>query len=458
MPGPVGHRVVDDREDPADGSVGTLCTRREREMAVLVQLERQPGPVGGAAQCVGGFGSGAVLVVRDQELAQRVPELEHPPQLVGRRPRGAVELPLLQPALEIAGRGEPLDGVLEVDGVDKLLDHAELSRSGFRDVVAWGALWRHRQSHFTRVWGSVTSSRDNDGVRSPDQARLLVLGAGSDRVGLLEATRRAGVLSIAVDPDPAAPGFPLADRRALLSSEDEPAIHRLAEAEGIDGVVGGGADATVGIAARVAKRLGLPHPLEPPAASLACSRLKQRQRFVEQGIAHVPWRLATDDHPDVRVPCVVKPSDRGGHGLAVVRDRAELAPALRTAIEASRSGSALVEELVEGPEVIVHGFSVDGVFYELIAADSGGLGGLAAAAAASLGIENGPTQTEIRLAPDGPRVAELVASHEPELWRGAELDLNALVVRAALGKTVAADDLRFGTAHAPTRSAVEAAA
>ena len=262
---------------------------------------------------------------------------------------------------------------------------------------------------------------------------------------------------IAVDRDASAPGFQLADRRALISSEDEPAIHRLAEAERIDGVLGGGSDATVGIAARVAHRLGLPHPLEPPVASLACSRLKQRQRFLERGVAHVPWRLATDDHVDVRVPCVVKPSDRGGHGLAVVRDDAELRPALRTAIEASRSRSALVEELVEGPEVVVHGFSAAGRFYDLIP-DDAGLGALAAAAAAALGIENGPTQTEIRLAPDRPRVAELVASHDPELWRGAALDLNALVLRLALGEPVAADDLRFGVAHAGSPSAAAAAA
>lgn len=296
-------------------------------------------------------------------------------------------------------------------------------------------------------------------MTSPIQPRLLVLGAGSGRLGLLDAARRHGVFVIAVDRDAGAPGFQLADRRALISSEDEPAIHRLAEAEQIDGVVGGGSDATVGIAARIAHRLGLPHPLAPAAASLACSRLKQRQRFAERGIAHVPWRLATDEHPDVRVPCVVKPSDRGGQGLAVVRDRAELAPALRAAIEASRSRNALVEELVEGPEVIVHGFSVDGCFYELIAADSGGLGVLAAAAAASLGIDDGPTQIEIRLAPDGPRVAELVASHDPELWRGAELDLNMFVVRAALGQPLDSGDLvRFGSAHAASPSAVEAAA
>ena len=59
--------------------------------------------------------------------------------------------------------------------------------------------------------------------------RLLVLGAGRPQLGLLQAARRRGLLVIAVDRDPGAPGFQLAERRALISFEDEPAIHRLAE-------------------------------------------------------------------------------------------------------------------------------------------------------------------------------------------------------------------------------------
>lgn len=296
-------------------------------------------------------------------------------------------------------------------------------------------------------------------VEPTRQRRLLVLGAGSAQLGLLEAASLHGVGVIAVDGDARAPGFQLVERRALIAADDEAAIHRLAEAEAIHGVIGAGLDSTVGIAARVAARLGIPHPLAPATAVLATSRLKQRERLLEAGVPHVPWRLATDVHADVQVPCVVKPSDRGGHGLSVVRQPSELAPAIRAAIEASRSRTALVEELVEGPEVIVHGFSVDGRFHELLAVDRTTVGELAAAAAAALGIETGPTQTEIRLGPEGPRVAELVATHDVELWRGAEPDVNLLVVRAALGERIDdADLVPFGAAHAGRPNPLEAAA
>jgi formate-dependent phosphoribosylglycinamide formyltransferase (GAR transformylase) len=297
-------------------------------------------------------------------------------------------------------------------------------------------------------------------VKPRPQPRLLVLGAGTAQLGLLEAARAQDVFVIAVDGEASAPGFRLADRRALIACEDEAAIHRLAEAERIDAVISAGSDLTVGIAARVAHRLGLPHALAPAVAVLATSRLKQRERFVEAGVPHVPWRLATHEHDDVQVPCVVKPSDRGGHGLSVVRDRSELPAAIRAAIDCSRSATALVEELVEGPEVIVHGFTVRGVFHELLTADPGGLGELAAAAVVSLGIEAGPTQTEIRLGPEGPRVAEVVATHDATLWREpGGLDVNLLVLKGALGEPIdVADLVPFGTAHAASPNPVKAAA
>src|SRR5207248_8264449 len=128
-------------------------------------------------------------------------------------------------------------------------------------------------------------------------------------------------------------------RRALISFEDEPALHRLAEAERIDGVMSPANDWSVGIAARVAHRLALPHPLDPKTAALAGSRLKQRERFAEADVPHHAW-------------------------------------------------------LGDGPEVTVQAFSLGG---ELQALSGPAAAALAARAAAALGIREGPTSTRIRI-------------------------------------------------------------
>ena len=306
-----------------------------------------------------------------------------------------------------------------------------------------------------------------EGDAAPGRAALLVLGAGPAQVGLLRAARELGIYVIAVDRDPRAPGFRYADRRAILSSEDEPAVDRLARSEPIAGIVAPGTDWPVGIAARIAERLGLPHPLSPASAALAVSKLRQRERFDERGVPQPAWRAVSRDEPldGLPVPCVVKAPDRQGQrGLSLVTHAEELAEAVAQAQEASRTGVALVEALVEGPEVTVNAFSVRGELRPLTVTDretaeppAFGVAlahvwpsehdvdaavEAARAATEALGIEDGPTYTQLRLGPDGPTVVELAArlggGHDAELCRAAlGVDLNRLAIAAALGEPVA---------------------
>ena len=112
----------------------------------------------------------------------------------------------------------------------------------------------------------------------PGGPRLLVLGAGPAQLGLLEAARARGVWLAVVDRDPAAPGFRFADRRCILSTEDEPAIERLVDALAADGLIAPGTDWPVGVGARIAHRAGLPHPISPQTAVLVTNKLRQRER------------------------------------------------------------------------------------------------------------------------------------------------------------------------------------
>jgi biotin carboxylase len=292
--------------------------------------------------------------------------------------------------------------------------------------------------------------------------RLLVLGAGPAQLGLLEAARARGLWVAVVDRDPGAPGFHLADRRCILSTEDEPAIERLVGALGIDGIISPGTDWPVGVAARIAERAGLPHPISPQTAVLATNKLRQRERLAEAGVPQPrSWVVGNgDDPPAVDGPVVVKAPDRQGQkGLTLVVDPAALVPAIETARGAARSGIALVEELVDGPEVTVNGFSIDGAFTALTVTDritaelpafgvalahvwpsrvGGQAPDVAEAAVAALGIENGPSYTQLRISPEGPQVIEVAArlggGHDAELVQAVlGVDLNGLALDAALG-------------------------
>jgi biotin carboxylase len=297
-------------------------------------------------------------------------------------------------------------------------------------------------------------------------SRLLVLGAGPAQLGLLEAARARGLWIAVVDRDPNAPGFRFADRRCILSTEDEPAIERLVSALRVGGIIAPGTDWPVGVAARIAERAGLPHPVTPATAVLATNKLRQRERLAEAGVPQPrSWVVGGDDRlPEIERPVVVKAPDRQGQkGLTLVRDRAQLSAAVAAARAAARNGLALVEELVDGPEVTAVGFSVDGdhrclAVTDRVVADPPAFGvalahvwpshvpgaavpGTVSAALEAIGLANGPSYTQLRIGPDGPKVIEVAArlggGHDAELVQAATgVDLNGLALDAALGNAV----------------------
>jgi biotin carboxylase len=297
--------------------------------------------------------------------------------------------------------------------------------------------------------------------------RLLVLGAGPAQLGLLEAARARGLWIGVVDRDPAAPGFRFADRRCILSTEDEPAIERLIGALEVDGIISPGTDWPVAVAARIAERTRLPHSISPQTAVVATNKLRQRERLAEAGVPQPrSWVVGGgDEPPEVDGPVVVKAPDRQGQkGLTLVEDPAALEEAIEVARGVARNGLALVEELVDGPEVTCIGFSVEGTFHALavtdrITADPPAFGvalahvwpsavpgaepvpGTCSAAVAALGIDNGPSYTQLRIGPAGPQVIEVAArlggGHDAELVQAVTgVDLNGLAIDAALGNQV----------------------
>jgi biotin carboxylase len=318
-----------------------------------------------------------------------------------------------------------------------------------------------------------------EGGTGSHRRRLLVLGAGAGQLGLLEAAAELGLYVVAVDRDPAASGFRHADRRAIVSVEDEPAIDRLAAAEQVGGVIAPGIDFPVAIAARIAARHNLPHPLTPQVAQLAISKLKQRDRLAEAGVPHTPFRVcaAVDEAEqaaaDLGFPCVVKPPDRQGQrGLSIVQAPDGVAGAFSLALDAARGPVVLVEKLVAGRELTVNAFSVGGAFYPLsvtdrVVAEPPAFGvalahvwpseappaevetavSVARAAADAIGVLDGPTYTQVLVGEDGPAVGELAArlggGHDAELCEAAVgVDLNELAIAAAFGDEIPADALR----------------
>lgn len=317
----------------------------------------------------------------------------------------------------------------------------------------------------------------------PDQGRcLLVLGAGPAQLGLLEAARAHGVWTAVADRDPGAPGFVLADRRCIIATDDESALERLAAALPLGGIVSPGTDPPVAVAARIAEKLGLPHPITAATAILATNKLRQREALAEAGVPQPRWEVVSQHGSDPALPAVVKAADRTARaGLSLVERASQLPAAVEAARAASRSGAVLVEEYVAGPEVTVSGFSAKGEFVPLAVTDrisaEGDVFGVPLAhvwpsahaeaaaevarrAVEALGVDEGPSYTQLRISRGGPEVIQVAArlggGHDAELVELVTgIDLNGLALAAALGRPLAASEVaakrRPGVGGAATR-------
>src|SRR5581483_11692746 len=131
---------------------------------------------------------------------------------------------------------------------------------------------------------------------------------------------RRGLTVVAADRDPSAPGFRYADRRAIVSIEDERAIERLARAEQADGLVAPGSDHAVALAARLRQRERLQEAGVPQPRSVVARTLAEVTRAADE----------------LGYPIVLEAPDRTGErGVGLARNRAEVAAAAADALAES---------------------------------------------------------------------------------------------------------------------------
>lgn len=202
--------------------------------------------------------------------------------------------------------------------------------------------------------------------------RVLILGAGFMQGIAISCAKEKGWEVVAVDGNPQAVCKDLAHRFEPIDLKDLHGLSVLARSlkdnGGLDGVFTAATDFSASVA-WVASEIGLPgHSYE--AACNASDKIRMRSCFARDGVpsplfisvnadsrSSVSKRIA---EKGIMYPFIVKPVDNmGGRGCRRVSSESELDPALSDALVFSRSGTAIIEEIMEGPE-----FSVEGLFYD----------------------------------------------------------------------------------------------
>jgi biotin carboxylase len=193
------------------------------------------------------------------------------------------------------------------------------------------------------------------------EPRLLVLGAGRHQKELIRRAEARGLRVVACDYYPDAPGkafaaYP-ADLDALAIEENIALARKFA----VRGVITSGTDLALVTMAEVAAALGLPCYLTPEAARTATNKARMARAFAANGVPRAPWREVRSpaEAPGAfGFPVVVKPADsQGQRGIKKVSERGALEAAVAEALQASRSGCAVIEPFLNGYEVTANAWA-----------------------------------------------------------------------------------------------------
>ena len=205
---------------------------------------------------------------------------------------------------------------------------------------------------------------------------ILILGAGLMQKPAILSAKEEGFTVHVIDADPKAVAIPYADTFRQIDLKDKDGIlayaKELQDGEGgLAAVFTAGTDFSASVS-YVCEKLGLPAHSHQAAVN-ASVKTVMRQCFADAGVPSPAFlRVGKEDISDKLIntvlakmsfPLVVKPVDNmGARGCRMVRNEAEFLPAVEVAVKCSRTGNAIVEEYMEGPEYSIDALVYNGTF------------------------------------------------------------------------------------------------
>lgn len=265
--------------------------------------------------------------------------------------------------------------------------------------------------------------------------KILILGAGQMQVPIIALAKQLGHFTVVADYDPHAPGFKYADVKSTISTIDKEAVLQLAQNEKVDGILTT-SDYPVRVVAYVSEMLGLP-AMSQHVAEVCTNKYLQRKLFKENGI-NTPFFKECDINSNLNefkdFPFIVKPVDSSAsRGVVEVHNATQLQDAIIEACRLSRVGNAIVESFIYGKEFSVetltqggvtkiiqitekmtrgeeHGFFVEDTHIEparISETEADVIRNEVLKAAKTVGVDNCPTHTEIKLWNGKPYIIEM---------------------------------------------------
>ena len=205
--------------------------------------------------------------------------------------------------------------------------------------------------------------------------KALVLAGGYAQIALICELKRRGIYTLLADYYAEPVAKPYADKFFQVSTLDVDKIQEIAQLEAVDFLITACTDQALLTVAKVSENLGLPCYVDYQTARNVTNKKYMKDVFLSHDIPtakhvtiHKDESYATEN---LSFPLIVKPADcNSSKGVRKVTTLAEFETALADALRFSRTGTAVVEEFIEGPELSIDVWVEEGKAHVLCVTNS----------------------------------------------------------------------------------------
>jgi biotin carboxylase len=206
-----------------------------------------------------------------------------------------------------------------------------------------------------------------------DDKKLLILGANSETVPLIETAKELGVCVYVTDFNPNAPAKKHANKAFDIDGFDIDELVNLCESEKIDGIIVGVADRLILPYFELCNKLGLPCYVTIEQCEYFTNKHKFNELCSSYGIKIIPnynSEFKNNNLESIIYPVFVKPTDaNSGKGMSICHNEDDLRLAVVKAKSFSKTNSFLIERFMQCDDMFIYYTFKDGEIYVSAIAD-----------------------------------------------------------------------------------------
>jgi phosphoribosylamine-glycine ligase len=266
--------------------------------------------------------------------------------------------------------------------------------------------------------------------------KVLILGVASVQMDAIIELKKMGIKTYACAQANDGPGSEVVDYFELINFMVQEKVIAFIKKHEIDCVYSAGSDLAMPVCAAISEQLGLPCFISFETANICNHKNKMREFLGHDFKGNIQYQtlMNSDTKIILNYPFIMKPSDsQGQRGVRLINNFEEFKQWFHKSKNYSRSGLVIIEDYIDGPEISVNAYMVDGEVVLIVSSDrvvwSGFQGGLiqkhivpakilnsdseaslkdlVVRAAKKLGILNGPLYFQIKISNNEPYIIEV---------------------------------------------------